>query len=93
MNTVLVLKTVSGTDSYNAPVVSSTSNINCKLKFKNRIIKNSNGQDVNVMAEFTTLTAINAGDILTINAKDWNIQQASPIYDFDGSILHYKGFI
>jgi hypothetical protein len=93
MNTVLTHKVVSGTDAYNAPTVSSTASIYCKLKFKNRIIKNGLGKDVNVMAEFTTLTAINAGDILTINSKDWEIQQASPIYNFDGLILHYKGFI
>jgi len=92
MNNSITLKTVTSRDSYDNPTTTS-STIVCKLKYKNRVIKNSQGQDVNVMAEFTTATAITINNLVTISGKDWQILQVTPVYDFGGNILHYKGYI
>lgn len=89
----LILKKINGTNEYNEPNITETKIIPCKMKYKNRLIKNTQGQDVNVIVEFTTTEAITIDDLITLNDKNWQILQVQPIKDFAGNILHYKGYI
>ena len=86
-------KSVSGTDSYGAAVVASSSSIDCKIKYKNRLIRNAQGVEVTAQAEIHTAEAVNIEDLITLEGRDWQVIQSSPVYDFDGNIQGYKVFI
>jgi hypothetical protein len=90
--TPLTLKTKTGTNEYSDPTFSD-STIYCRINWKNRLIKNSRGEDVTASALIITDSSVSIGDFVTYSGRDYEVIQSDPIYDFDGDIDHYEAFI
>ena len=87
LNQTITLKVTNGTDENSNPVITQTlSNVPCRIEYKNRLIINAQSQQVTSGAKiFIEKEDIKICDIVTVEGKDYEVLEASPVYDFDNN--------
>lgn len=90
LNQSLTRKPRSSVNAYNEPTYSS-STITGRFIYKREIIRTATGEDIASTAIIYTTTAIEEGDIIVSDSKDWTIRFVYPWIRLDGTVLGYKG--
>ena len=82
-----VLKTVNGTDNNGRPNIIALDEIDCKIEFKNTIVKTKSGEEIVVSGRLFTEATIKPNDIIEIKDKEFHILSVQPYYPVGSSIF------
>jgi len=85
------LKSVSSVNDSNEKTY-STSTIVCRFIFKRQVIR---GHDEDIVSDgiVYTETALQEGDVIYNETKNWKIRHIYPWIDLDGNVIGYKGVL
>ncbi len=89
LNQDVTWKTRSSVDEYNQPTFSS-STIKGRFIYKRQMIRTTTGEEIQSNAILYTESAVEEGDVIVADSKDWRVRDVYPHRFFDGSIMGYK---
>ena len=82
-----VLKTVNGTDENGRPIIIALEEIDCKIEFKNTIVKNSFGEETSSSGRLFTESIVKTDDIIEVTDKEYKVISVKPYYPIDSSLF------
>lgn len=82
-----VLKTVNGSDNNGRPNIIALDEIDCKIEFKNALVKNKSGTEIISSGRLFTESTVKIDDIIEIKDKEFHVVSVSPYYPIDSSIF------
>lgn len=82
-----VLKTVDGTDNNGRPNIIALDEIDCKIEFKNTVVKNKAGEEQVAAGRLFTEATLKTNDIVEIKDKEFHIISVQPYYPVGSSIF------
>lgn len=85
-----ILKVVEGRDSYGVPKIKEVRTIPCRIEFKNTIIIGQSGQETTSCGQLFTNSAVNTGDLITIDNVDYTVEQAYNAVGLDGEFSLFQ---
>lgn len=92
LNQNITYKTISTVNAYNEKTYSS-STIKGRFIYKREITRNAENEEITSDAIVYTKTALEEGNTITHDSKDWVIRFVYPWIELDGSVLGYKGVL
>lgn len=91
-NQNITYKAIASVNSYNEKTYTS-STIKGRFIYKREIIRNSENEQITSDAIIYTKTAIEEGNVIVHDSKDWVIRFVYPWINLDGTVLGYKGVL
>ena len=89
-NQSVTWKSRSSVNEYNEPTYSS-STISARFIYKRELARLASGEEITSNAIIYTKSAIEEGDTITADSKDWVIRFVYPWIDLNGATIGYKG--
>ncbi|MGF9711719.1 hypothetical protein [Paenibacillus naphthalenovorans] len=89
-NQTVIWKKKLSVNDYNEPDYDSGSQIDCRLEYKRKMVRDTEGQEVLSESAVYTETAVKIGDVIIIDGIDWNVISSNPQYDLFGEIVFYE---
>jgi len=90
LNQTVTRKTRASVNAYNEPTYTSSS-IKARFIYKRSLTRLATGEEITSNAIIYTLTAIEEGDTITADSKDWVIRFVYPWKNLSGTTIGYKG--
>ena len=91
-NQTVTWKSRSSVNAYNEPTYSSSS-IKARFIYKRDIVRLATGEEVVSDAIIYTTSAIQEGDVIVRDSKDWTIRKVYPHISLSGNVIGYKGMM
>lgn len=93
INDFAVLKSVIGSDEYNADVFSDPVTIKCKVEFAKKIDTSKTSCQQTHPARMFCYEDVKLNDIVTYQDNDYKIIQVNSYKDLDGNPMFYEVFM
>lgn len=89
LNQSVVWKKVTGVNEFGEPVTVSQT-IKARYESKRKLVRDRTGQEVVSEARFYCLQAVQAGDLIDRDGRDWPIIAVTEFMDLDGTLVYRK---
>lgn len=83
-------KAKTGVNEFNEPTYAVPVEINCRVDFKRKMVRNKEGQEVLSESTLLTTTAINPDDLITYGTFSMVVITSHPLNELDGTVMFYE---
>lgn len=89
-NQTAVWKAKGEVNQYNEPTYADPVTIKCRIEYKNRMVRNKQGQEIISESTIITKSPVKSDDIITFDDTDWVVIISAPQAGLGGSTEFYE---